>query len=435
MRLSQKEKIDKDIFKTIFENHWEDFKSENPKYAHPQYEYPVQKMLGCGNESNGYSEHICLECGKDVRRIAFSCKSSFCLSCSKKYVDDFVSQVSKMLHPGVIYRHIVLTVPEQLKIVFYRLSCDGRLLSSFMKCGHECLEDVVSTSKRLPLNLGSIVVVQTHGRSGHYNPHLHIIMTSGGVHDDSKRWVDLGYFNYEIIHKKWQYHLFRMLKGYFDSAWITRLINDLWHKYPEGLVAHVSKGSVPNRCKGLARYLAKYVASPPIALRRIVDYDGKTVKYWYNDHKTESKMFEEVDVFTFIGRMVQHIMPRNFHRVRYYGLESTKSFKKWAEVISYGMKKLGKVITGAYEIVRKKKYRENYKKISGHDPMKCRHCGGLMGLWQIWHPKYGYMYDESERIKSGRYDFKSEQSSGGGSGCAVRSTRRGVPLSLFALPA
>ena len=80
-----------------------------------------------------------------------------------------------MLHTGVIYRHMVLTVPEQLKIVFYRLSCDGRLLSSFMKCGHECLEDVVSTVKRLTLKIGCIVVVQTHGRSGRYNPHLHII--------------------------------------------------------------------------------------------------------------------------------------------------------------------------------------------------------------------------------------------------------------------
>jgi hypothetical protein len=38
-------------------------------------------------------------------------------------------------------------------------------------------------------------------------------------------------------------------------------------------VANVSKGNVPNECRGLARYLAKYVASPPIAVRRIVKYD------------------------------------------------------------------------------------------------------------------------------------------------------------------
>jgi len=390
-------------------------------------------MFGCGKESNGYSEHICMDCGQDIRRIAFSCKSGFCLSCSKKYVDDFVSQVSKMLHPGVTYRHIVLTIPEQLRIVFYRHRHDGSLLSLFMKSGHECLEDVVSTVKRLALKIGCIVVVQTHGRSGHYNPHLHIIMTSGGVHIESGRWIDLGYFNYEFIHKKWQYHLFGMVKSFFDSAEINQLVNVLWKKYPKGLVANVSKGSVPNKCKGLARYLAKYVTSPPIAIRRIVSYDGKTVKYWYQDHKTQSKVFETVEVLTFIGRMAQHIMPKNFHRVRYYGLESTKSFMKWAEVIRQGIKKLGKVVKGAYEIVTRKNYRERYKKISGHDPMKCRYCGGRMELWKIWHPKYGLIYDESENIKSGKYELRPEQPNERGGGCTVRSSSRGVPLPLFAV--
>ena len=54
-------------------------------------------------------------------------------------------------------------------------------MSTFMRCGYECLEDVVSTLLRRRLKIGTIVVVQTHGRSGHYNPHLHIIMTSGGT--------------------------------------------------------------------------------------------------------------------------------------------------------------------------------------------------------------------------------------------------------------
>ncbi|MCI5131275.1 MAG: hypothetical protein D3904_07070 [Candidatus Electrothrix sp. EH2] len=311
MQFTKNKKIDKEIFANIFLDNWDDFKNQHPAYVTPQYEDPIQKMLGCGKESNGYSEHICMDCGQDVRRIAFSCKSGFRLSCAKKYVDDFVCQVSKMLHPGVTYRHIVLTIPEQLRIVFYRHRHDGSLLSMFMKIGHECLEDVVSTVKRLVLKAGCIVVVQTHGRSGHYNPHLHIIMTSGGVDTGSERRVDSGYFNYEIIHKKWQYHLFGALKGFFADTEIDRLINCLWEKYPDGLVANAGKGDVPNNCKGLARYLAKYVASPPIAVRRIISYDGEVVKYWYQDHKTKSKVFEAVDVFTFIGRMVQHIMPKS----------------------------------------------------------------------------------------------------------------------------
>ncbi len=373
--------------------------------------------------------NICMNCGRDIRRVAFICKSCFCLSCSKKYVDDFVSQVSKMLHPGVVYRHIVLTIPEQFRKIFYQQRHDDALLSAFMKCGHECLEDVVSTVRRLSLKIGNIVVVQPHGRSGHYNPHLHIIMTSGGVHTGLGQWFDLGYFKYEFIHKKWQYHLFRMIKSYFVSDEINQLVDKLWKMYPKGLVANVSKGSVPKRCKDLARYLARYVTSPSIAVRRIVNHDGNTVTYWYKDHKTKSKKLETVEVFTFIGRMVQHIMPKNFHRVRYYGLEATKTFRKWAKVIQRGVQKIGNVVKGAYQIVSSKKYRERYKEISGHDPMICHHCGGEMELWKIWHPKYGVLYDEYENLKTGKYESLPEQENR--RGCTVRAPSGGVQLSLF----
>lgn len=426
-------KQDKAIFQDIFNDHWKGFKAKYTRYDNKQYEEPVQKMLGCGNESGGYSEYICMKCGRDLRRVPFSCKSYFCLSCAKKYVDDFVAQVSAMLHPGVVYRHIVLTIPKQLRAIFYKKRHDGSLLSLFMESGYKCLEDVVSTVKRLPLKIGCIVVVQTHGRSGHYNPHLHIIMTDGGIHTDLGKWFDLGYFPYKVIHKKWQYHLFRMAKLYFGTDKINQLIDGLWKKYPKGLVANVDKGRVPETCRGLARYLAKYVACPPIAVRRIVSYDGHRVKYWYKDHKEKSKKFEEVDVFTFIGRMVQHIMPKWFQRVRYFGLEATKSFKKWARAVREGVEKIGRVVKGAYQIVRSKKYRQRYKEIGGQDPMICRYCGCEMELWKVWHPKYGLIYDEYASIKDGRYEEASEPKRG--SRCSVRPSTRRIQLSLFPMPA
>lgn len=420
---------DKEIFKAIFRDHWEGFKSRYPQYKSEQYEEPVQKMLGCGEEFNGYSEYICIHCGLDRKRVPFSCKSCFCLSCAKKYVDDFVSQVSEMLHPGVIYRHIVLTLPEQLRKIFYKERQDGDLLTEFMRCGYDCLEDVISTVKRKRLKIGCIIVVQTHGRSGHYNPHLHIIMTSGGVQEDIGDWFDLGYFNYEIIHKKWQYHLLRLVKSYFGTEEIIKLVDDLWKKYRKGFVANVSKGDVPESCRGLARYLAKYVTSPPIAVRRILDYDGQMVSYWYQDHKSKSKKFEKVDVYTFIGRMVQHIFPKWFQRVRYYGLEATRTYEKWAQVIQESIKKIGRIVKGAYQIVRKKKYRERYKEVSDIDPMICRYCGCEMELWKVWHPKYGLIYDEYENIKAGKYEEISKRSRG--SGCTVRPSTGRIQLSLF----
>ena len=116
--------------------------------------------------------------------------------------DDFVSQVSSMLHPGMIYRHIILTIPEQLREIFYNNRHNDNLLSALMRCGYECLEDVVSSIKRLSLKIGIIVVVQTHGRSGRFNPHLHIIMTNGGIHTDyikAKGEVDIAYIDKKRI--------------------------------------------------------------------------------------------------------------------------------------------------------------------------------------------------------------------------------------------
>lgn len=435
MKIPLRRKVDKEIFRSIFIDHWESFKKRHIKYDTAQYEEAVQKMLGCGKESGGYSEYRCVHCGRDVRRIGFSCKSCFCLSCAKKYVDEFVGQVSRVLHPGLIYRHMVLTLPAQLREAFYRVRHNGDLLSIFMRCGHECLEDVVSTALRRKLKVGTIVVVQTHGRSGHYNPHLHIIMTSGGLNEDIGQWFELRYFRYEIIHKKWQYHLLTMVKSWFDTSGIKRLVDHLWKKYPNGLVANVSKGNVPERAIGLARYLAKYVASPPIAVRRIINYDGRTVTYWYKDHETKSKKVETVDVDVFIGRMVQHIMPKGFQRIRYYGLQATKTFKKWSVVIRKGIRVLGRVVKGAYQIVKGKKYRERYMEISSQDPFLCRHCGHEMVLWKIWHPKYGDIYDEYENLKAGKYVPILEQGDCRGGGCSVRSSAYAIQLSLFPLPA
>jgi len=132
-------------------------------------------------------------------------------------------------------------------------------------------------------------VVETHGRSGRYNPHLHIIMISGGINESTGRWVDLGYFPFEIIHRNWQYHLFEMLKEMVATDEMKSVIDSLYKMYPKGLVAHVTKGKVPERCRGLAKYVAsplltiKGMSHVPPALPEVHDFnsmsDGMTMKY------------------------------------------------------------------------------------------------------------------------------------------------------------
>src|SRR5215467_6538163 len=92
------------VFKQIFADHWEEFQRAHPRYQTSYYDGLVAKMLDCGNpEKMGYVEYRCLHCGMGKHLVSMSCKSSLCLRCAKVYVDNWVSQVSKMLHEGVIY--------------------------------------------------------------------------------------------------------------------------------------------------------------------------------------------------------------------------------------------------------------------------------------------------------------------------------------------
>jgi len=390
------------VFKQIFIDHWDGFKHVHPRYNTRYYDGLVDKMLGCGNpDKMGYIEYRCQHCGQGKHLVSMSCKSSLCLRCAKVYVDDWVSQVSRMLHEGVIYRHIVLTMPEMLRTTFYRQSKD--LLSPLMRCGVRCLDDCLSRVSGKPLTGGYIVVVQTHGRSGQYNPHLHIIATSGGWDQKAKQWAHIDYLPYSMLRKKWQWYLLTMLRQTLKSREINRLIDICYTRYRNGFVTNVPKGDVPSRYQSLARYLAKYVVSPPISLRRIDRYDGQQVTYHYGSHKSKRVEWETVAVYTFIGRMVQHTFSKGFKRIRSYGVQATKTFEKVKGLIQEALAKVKGIVKGAVKIIASLTYRQRYHQSSGRDPLICPHCHEEMGVWKVWHPKYGVVYDELKAIEKGRY--------------------------------
>jgi Transposase zinc-binding domain/Putative transposase len=244
---------DWNVVKQIFAEHWEGFQRVYPRYDTSYYNGLVAKMLGCGNpDQMGYIEYRCLHCGQGQHRVAMSCKSSLCLRCAKVYVDNWVSQVSKMLHEGVIYRHIVLTVPEMLRKTFYQHA--DVVLSAFIRCGVRCLDDVFSRVSGNTLKGGYIVVIQTHGRNGQYNPHLHLIATSGGWEPQARQWVHLEYIPYPMLRKKWQWYLLTMLRQTVKTREIKRLVDVCYTRYRAGFVTNVQKGDVPTRYQTLATY-------------------------------------------------------------------------------------------------------------------------------------------------------------------------------------
>ncbi len=126
-------------------------------------------------------------------------------------------------------------------------------------------------------------------------------------------------------------------------------------------MTNVQKGQVPSQAQSVARYVAKYVVSPPIAVRRIDRYDGQRVTYHYRSHRTERVEHETVAVDTFIGRMVQHTMPKGFKRIRYYGVQAPKTFAKVKGVIRAALAKVEGVVKGAVKIIARLTYRQRYE--------------------------------------------------------------------------
>jgi hypothetical protein len=79
----------------------------------------IDTMLGCGPPEAGYTTSLCPH-GLEEKRVAFSGKSSFCLSCCQVYVDEWVAHIGRTLSEGVSYRHTVVTMPDALHLALYR---------------------------------------------------------------------------------------------------------------------------------------------------------------------------------------------------------------------------------------------------------------------------------------------------------------------------
>src|SRR6266700_2925105 len=180
------QRVDKDTFKQLFREHWETFQQRQPRYQDRHVQTVIEKMLGCGTPEAGYTTSLCPHCLEE-KRVAFSCKSSFCLSCCKGYVDEWVAHIGRTLYEGVSYRHVVLTMPDTLHLELYQ---DRSLLADLMQCGVAMLREALSWCTKVKLDAGYVVVLETAGRSGYWNPHLPSLMTSGGM-TPQKRWREV----------------------------------------------------------------------------------------------------------------------------------------------------------------------------------------------------------------------------------------------------
>lgn len=367
--------------KQIFTDHFQTFLEQYESKTRQVVIEDVQRMIDCGDLSKGYREYSCDTCN-EVKKVAFRCKSRFCTTCGKKYVDDRSENMSAKLIK-VTHRHMVFTIPEELRVYFQQ---DRKRLNLLPQKSYEVIKAFFhKRSKRECFTPGVVSIIHTFGRDLKWNPHVHLLVTEGGMGKITD-WKKIDYFNYERLRKSWQKLILEALKKSIkkEKRKFSNLINKLYSVYPDGFYVYGDR-KVKNE-KAATKYVGRYTGRPAIADSRIISYDGENVTFYYDDHKTKERVEVTLSAIEFIKKVIIHIADRQFKMIRYYGIYANKRTKHC------------KVVKMVHEKVReiRNKYKSWRKRIHlsfGHDPLLCPKCEKEMALSDIVYPRIGSILD------------------------------------------
>ncbi len=309
--------------KQIFTDHFDEFLALYKHNTRKVVIEDVKRMIDCGDLSNGYREFSCISCN-EVKKVAFRCKSRFCTTCGKKYVDDRADKMTEKLIK-VTHRHMVFTIAEELRIYFRK---NRKLLSLLPQTAYQVIKSYFyKRSKRESFIPGVVAIIHTFGRDLKWNPHVHLLVTEGGMGKITD-WKKIYYFNYEIFRKSWQKLILAALKKRIkkEKRKFQNLTNYLYSVYPDGFYIY-GNSKVRNE-KSATNYVGRYTGRPAIADSRISSYDGENVSFYYDDRKTKKRVVVTLSAIEFIKKVIIHIADRQFKMIRYYGMYANKIKRK-----------------------------------------------------------------------------------------------------------
>jgi len=305
-----------------------------------------------------------------VEKKHVSCNSSFCTRCGKKYVDKWSEKTVKRM-PNVTYSHIVFTLPSGLWLL---IKDNWECFRDLSAASYQVMKEVISERERQEITPGMISSLQTYGQDIKYNVHFHNVITDGGLTEKESAFVEVYYFSYEKIRKKWQEYSLKIIQKYVKYD-----VEKFLYWYPNGFNVRRIKNKIKK--KELLGYIARYLRHPPISNRRIVDYDGKRTKIICEDDN--NNWYVTLTVEEFIGGLIQHIPKKGFKVIRLFGIFSRRKYK-----IEFKTKR---IIEDKQEIITK--YSDvNYG-------VRCSKCGRIMELLGFFDPSYAKKPPPEERIQ------------------------------------
>jgi hypothetical protein len=297
----------------------------------------LRDLANCRTAVLGGHVQRCLDCGHE--RIAYnSCRNRHCPKCQALARAHWLEQQAEHLLP-VEYHHVVFTLPAELGAL--ALANPAVIYDLLLRSAAATLREVAANPKRLGATVGVLMVLHTWGQNLHHHPHVHCVVSGGGLSCDCAgkldavpRWVACrpGFFLPVRV-------LSRVFRG----------------KFLAGLRADVDAGEVqlPDRLEALAepgggavwwaslygrdwvvyskrpfggpeqvlKYLARYTHRVAISNSRLLNVGDGRVTFRYKDYAdSQQHKTMTLDAVEFLRRFVQHVLPKSFVKIRHYGL-------------------------------------------------------------------------------------------------------------------
>lgn len=285
-------------------------------------------ILQCKTGSLGHNISLCLDCGH-ADFHANSCRNRNCPNCQAVLKELWVDQRRAEVIDAP-YFHIVFTIPASLNALVY---ANQELLYSLLhKCSAETLLELAANPKYLGATPGIIQVLHTWGQELNFHPHIHCIVSGGGLTPDRKlKTCGKGFlFPAKVLASKFRGKFLALLDQYFQeerllfSSSCEHLSDpDSWCEFRQVLYNTTWCPDIRETFNGFGNaieYLGRYTHRIAITNSRIQRVTADQVTFTAKDYKNGGKRKDiTLSPCEFVRRFMMHVLPSRFQKIRYYG--------------------------------------------------------------------------------------------------------------------
>jgi hypothetical protein len=278
----------------------------------------VRAIEQCRTAALGGQVYRCPNC-EQVQYSYHSCRNRHCPKCQHEKAQAWLEQQRELLLP-VPYFLLTFTLPAGLNDVarshqklFYTGTARQRMCDLLFKTSAAATQQLAQEPRWLGGQIGMVGVLHTWGRNLAYHPHIHYLVPAGALTDDEKIWVPARQNFLLPVRALSRVFRGKLQQALRDTPCYARIPTHVWQQ--EWVVHCEGVGCGLNALK----YLAPYIFRVAISNNRILKLAGDRVTFRYRASETGAEKRCTLGAEEFIHRFLQHVLPKGFVKVRYYG--------------------------------------------------------------------------------------------------------------------